>query len=156
MADPQAVHQALAAWDAYERLGSPEGELSIAQAVVYLATAPRSIAVYRGFARANRAAKQSGSLMPPAHILNAPTGLMKELGYGDGYEYDPDTETGVSGQSHVPEELEGQTFYEPTRHGHERAVAARLAEWARLRAEGRLPADDAAGETHRTDGIVRP
>ena len=89
IADPQAVHQALAAWDVYERLGSPEGELAIAQCVVYLATAPKSIAVYRGMNRAMRAAKQSGSLMPPAHILNAPTKLMKDLGYGRGVRIRP-------------------------------------------------------------------
>ena len=100
LADPGAIQQALAAWDVYERLGSPEGELAIAQAVVYLATAPKSIAVYRGLGRAIRAAKHSGSLMPPAHILNAPTKLMKDLGYGDDYQYDPDAPEGFSGQSY--------------------------------------------------------
>lgn len=133
MADPQAIHQALAAWDVYERLGSPEGELAIAQAVVYLATAPKSIAVYRGMTRAMRAAKQSGSLMPPAHLLNAPTQLMKTLGYGEGYDYDPDTETGFSGQRYFPDAMPRQTFYEPTEHGNERAVAERMRHWARLR-----------------------
>ncbi|MGO1390722.1 replication-associated recombination protein A [Brachybacterium sp. JB7] len=133
MADPQAIHQALAAWDVYERLGSPEGELAIAQAVVYLATAPKSIAVYRGMTRAMRAAKQSGSLMPPAHLLNAPTQLMKTLGYGEGYDYDPDTETGFSGQRYFPDAMPRQTFYEPTEHGDERAVAERMRHWARLR-----------------------
>lgn len=133
MADPQAIHQALAAWDVYERLGSPEGELAIAQAVVYLATAPKSIAVYRGMTRAMRAAKQSGSLMPPAHLLNAPTQLMKTLGYGEGYDYDPDTETGFSGQRYFPDGMPRQTFYEPTEHGDERAVAERMRHWARLR-----------------------
>lgn len=133
MADPQAIHQALAAWDVYERLGSPEGELAIAQAVVYLATAPKSIAVYRGMTRAMRAAKQSGSLMPPAHLLNAPTQLMKTLGYGEGYDYDPDTETGFSGQRYFPDAMPRQTFYEPTEHGDERAVAERMRHWAQLR-----------------------
>ncbi|MGO2996159.1 MAG: replication-associated recombination protein A [Brachybacterium alimentarium] len=133
MADPQAIHQALAAWDVYERLGSPEGELAIAQAVVYLATAPKSIAVYRGMTRAMRAAKQSGSLMPPAHLLNAPTQLMKTLGYGEGYDYDPDTETGFSCQRYFPDGMPRQTFYEPTEHGDERAVAERMRHWARLR-----------------------
>ncbi|MGO1947300.1 replication-associated recombination protein A [Brachybacterium alimentarium] len=133
MADPQAIHQALAAWDVYERLGSPEGELAIAQAVVYLATAPKSIAVYRGMTRAMRAAKQSGSLMPPAHLLNAPTQLMKTLGYGEGYDYDPDTETGFSCQRYFPDGMPRQTFYEPTEHGDERAVAERMRHWAQLR-----------------------
>lgn len=136
MADPQAIHQALAAWDVYERLGSPEGELAIAQAVVYLATAPKSIAVYRGMTRAMRAAKQSGSLMPPAHLLNAPTQLMKTLGYGEGYDYDPDTETGFSGQRYFPDGMPRQTFYEPTEHGDERAVAERMRHWAQLRDDG--------------------
>lgn len=135
IADPQAVQQALAAWDVYERLGSPEGELAIAQAVVYLATAPKSIAVYRGLNRAMRAAKQSGSLMPPAHILNAPTNLMKQLGYGKDYRYDPDTADGFSGQSYFPEELARERFYEPTRNGYEKAIAERLEYWEGLRAE---------------------
>lgn len=129
IADPRALDQALAAWDVYERLGSPEGELAIAQAVVYLATAPKSISVYRGFGRAWKAAKESGSLMPPAHILNAPTRLMKELGYGEGYAYDPDTETGFSGQDYFPEGMERQRFYEPTGNGFERTVAERVRWW---------------------------
>ncbi|PPL17967.1 replication-associated recombination protein A [Microterricola pindariensis] len=141
IADPQAVHQALAAWDVYERLGSPEGELAIAQAVVYLATAPKSIAVYRGMNRAMRAAKQSGSLMPPAHILNAPTKLMKQLGYGKDYQYDPDTADGFSGQSYFPDEMAGERFYEPTRNGYEKAIAERLAYWERLRADARANRD---------------
>lgn len=135
IADPQAVHQALAAWDVYERLGSPEGELAIAQAVVYLATAPKSIAVYRGLNRAMREAKRTGSLMPPAHILNAPTSLMKQLGYGKGYEYDPDTETGFSGADFFPAGVERTRFYEPGDNGYERAIAERLAYWRTLRAQ---------------------
>ncbi len=102
LADPQALVQALAAWEAYERLGSPEGELCIAQAVLYLATAPKSNAAYKALGAANRAAKETGSLMPPAHILNAPTKLMKNLGYGSGYEYDHDTEDAFSGQNYFP------------------------------------------------------
>jgi putative ATPase len=134
MADPNAVQQALAAWDVYERLGSPEGELAIAQAVIYLATAPKSVSVYRGFDRARAAAKRTGSLMPPASILNAPTRLMKDLGYGDGYQYDPDTETGFSGANYFPEGMPRQTFYEPTAGGYERAITERLRHWAQLRA----------------------
>lgn len=133
MADPQAIQQALAAWDVYERLGSPEGELAVAQAVVYLATAPKSIAVYRGLSRAMRAAKETGSLMPPAHILNAPTKLMKQLGYGEGYAYDPDQPDGFSGQNYFPDGLERGKYYEPTRNGYERAISERLAHWQQLR-----------------------
>lgn len=133
MADPQAIQQALAAWDVYERLGSPEGELAVAQAVVYLATAPKSIAVYRGLSRATRAAKETGSLMPPAHILNAPTKLMKQLGYGEGYAYDPDQPEGFSGQNYFPDGLERSQYYEPTRNGYERAISERLAHWQQLR-----------------------
>lgn len=133
MADPNAVQQALAAWDVYERLGSPEGELAIAQAVIYLATAPKSIGVYRGFNKALNAAKRTGSLMPPANILNAPTRLMKDLGYGDGYQYDPDTETGFSGANYFPDGMPRQTFYEPTTGGYERAITERLRHWAQLR-----------------------
>jgi putative ATPase len=138
MADPNAVQQALAAWDVYERLGSPEGELAIAQAVIYLATAPKSIGVYRGFNKARAAAKRTGSLMPPAHILNAPTRLMKNLGYGAGYQYDPDTETGFSGANYFPEGMPRQTYYEPTSGGYERAITERLRHWAELR-DGETP-----------------
>ncbi|WP_417374500.1 replication-associated recombination protein A [Glutamicibacter protophormiae] len=134
MADPNAVQQALAAWDVYERLGSPEGELAIAQAVLYLATAPKSIGVYRGFAKARAAAKRTGSLMPPAHILNAPTRLMKDLGYGKGYQYDPDTDAGFSGADFFPDDMPRETFYEPTDAGYERAITERLRHWAQLRA----------------------
>ncbi|TDP38068.1 replication-associated recombination protein A [Nocardia ignorata] len=133
LADPAAVQQALAAWDVYERLGSPEGELAIAQAVLYLATAPKSIGVYRGFGKARAAAKRTGSLMPPAHILNAPTRLMKDLGYGANYQYDPDTETGFSGANYFPDGMPRQTFYEPTAGGYEAVITERLRHWARLR-----------------------
>ena len=134
MADPAALQMTLAAWDAYERLGSPEGELAIAQAVVYLATAPKSIAVYRGYGRAARLARETGSLMPPAHILNAPTRLMKELGYGEGYEYDPDTADGFSGADYLPDGVEHRPLYEPTANGHERRIRERLEYWEGLRA----------------------
>jgi putative ATPase len=140
IADPNAIQQALAAWDVYERLGSPEGELAIAQAVVYLATAPKSIAVYRGLNAAARAARETGSLMPPAHILNAPTGLMKDLGYGRGYQYDPDVEDGFSGADYLPEGMERTTFYRPTGNGYEQQVRQRLQRWAQMR-ERRRDAD---------------
>lgn len=133
LADPNAVRHALAAWDVYERLGSPEGELAIAQAVLYLATAPKSIGVYRGFNKANAAAKRTGSLMPPAHILNAPTRLMKDLGYGKNYQYDPDTETGFSGANYFPDDMPRQIFYEPTTGGYERTISERLRYWAQQR-----------------------
>ncbi|MEU4394850.1 replication-associated recombination protein A [Kribbella sp. NPDC023855] len=134
MADPHAVQQALAAWDVYERLGSPEGELAIAQAVVYLATAPKSIAVYRGFSAAQRSAHRTGSLMPPAHILNAPTRLMKELGYGKEYQYDPDTAEGFSGADYFPDDMDREAYYKPTRNGYEAQITERLRQWAALRA----------------------
>ena len=141
MADSGALTVALATWEAYERLGSPEGELAIAQAVVYLATAPKSVAVYRGLGRAQKAAGRTGSLAPPAHILNAPTRLMKELGYGAGYQYDPDTADGFSGADYMPEGYpppeEREPFYEPTDHGYERRVRERLAHWEALRRERR-------------------
>ena len=137
MADPAALRMTLAAWDAYERLGSPEGELAIAQAVVYLATAPKSIAIYRGYGRAARLARETGSLMPPAHILNAPTRLMKELGYGEGYEYDPDTADGFSGADYLPDGVERRSLYEPTANGHERHIRERLEHWKGLRARKR-------------------
>ncbi len=137
IADPNAIQQALAAWDVYERLGSPEGELAIAQAVVYLATAPKSIAVYRGFTAATRAARETGSLMPPAHILNAPTRLMKDIGYGRGYQYDPDLEEGFSGADYFPEGMARTDFYRPTGNGYEQQVRQRLQEWARMRADRR-------------------
>ncbi|MFI5956373.1 replication-associated recombination protein A [Cryptosporangium sp. NPDC051539] len=135
MADPQAVAQTLAAWDVYERLGSPEGELAIAQAAVYLATAPKSISVYRGFGQARQRARQTGSLMPPAHILNAPTRLMRDIGYGEGYQYDPDTADGFSGADYFPDGMERETFYEPTTNGNEAAISERLARWNALRAQ---------------------
>jgi len=135
MADPAALGQVLAAWETYERLGSPEGELAIAQAVVYLGTAPKSNAVYEAYSAARAAAKATGSLMPPAHILNAPTRLMKELGYGAGYDYDHEAEDAFSGQNYFPEGMRRQDFYRPRDRGFEREIAKRLAWWAKLRAE---------------------
>jgi putative ATPase len=133
LADPQALPQAIAAWEAYDRLGSPEGELALAQAVIYLATAPKSNAAYVAFGEARRAAGASGSLMPPLHSVNAPTKLMRELGYGQGYIYDPDTPEGFAGQSHFPDELPRQAFYRPVERGFEREIKKRLDYWEKLR-----------------------
>ncbi len=133
LADPNAALQALAAWEIYERLGSPEGELALAQAVIYLGTAPKSNAGYKALGAAMRAAKTSGSLMPPKHILNAPTKLMSELGYGDGYAYDHDAEEGFSGQNYFPEGFPRQSFYLPVERGFEREIKKRLEYWADLR-----------------------
>ncbi|HEU0097235.1 MAG TPA: replication-associated recombination protein A, partial [Allosphingosinicella sp.] len=129
LADPQALVQCLAAKDAYDFLGSPEGELAIAQACLYLATAPKSNAVYAAQKAAWRSARDTGSLMPPKNILNAPTRLMKEVGYGKGYQYDHDSEGGFSGDNYWPDEMEPQTFYAPTDRGFEKRVAERLAWW---------------------------
>ncbi|WP_047308701.1 replication-associated recombination protein A [Rhodopseudomonas palustris] len=134
MADPQALVIANAAKDAYDFLGSPEGELAIAQAVIYVATAPKSNAAYTAYKTAMRTAKQAGSLLPPKHILNAPTGLMKNEGYGSGYQYDHDTPEGFSGQDYFPETLGRQTFYDPPDRGFEREIRKRLDYWAKLRA----------------------
>ena len=133
LADPNAVVQALAAWDVYERLGSPEGELALAQLVVYLGTAPKSNAAYKAFGMAMRAARETGSLMPPAHILNAPTKLMKEIGYGQGYRYDHDDPDGFSGQNYFPDGMERSRFYRPVERGFEREVKKRLDYWDKLR-----------------------
>jgi putative ATPase len=135
LADPQALVQALAAWDAYDRLGSPEGELAIAQCVIYLGTAPKSNAAYEALSAANQAARQTGSLMPPKHILNAPTRLMKELGYGKGYSYDHDTAEGFSGQNYFPDGMARQRFYAPAERGFERDILKRIEYWDRLRAK---------------------
>jgi len=135
MADPAALPQALAAWDAYDRLGSPEGELALAQAAIFLATAPKSNAAYRAFGAAGRAARETGSLMPPKHILNAPTGLMKDLGYGKDYAYDHDAPEAFSGQNYFPEEMPRRRFYAPVERGFEREVRKRLAYWEKLRTD---------------------
>lgn len=133
LADPQALEQALAAWDAYDRLGSPEGELAVAQLVIYLASAPKSNAAYLAFGEARAMAEETGSLMPPMHILNAPTGLMRHLGYGRGYVYDHATEEGFSGQNYFPEGIERRNFYRPGERGFEREVKKRLEYWDKLR-----------------------
>ncbi len=141
LADPAALTQALAAKDTYDFLGSPEGELGLAAAVLYLATAPKSNAVYTAFLTAGATARDSGSLMPPLHILNAPTRLMRDLGYGKGYVYDHDTEAGFSGQNYFPDEMPRRVFYRPSERGFEREIAKRLAYWQKLReaAEGGKP-----------------
>ncbi|HEX3863489.1 MAG TPA: replication-associated recombination protein A [Stellaceae bacterium] len=133
LADPQALVQALAAWDAYDRLGSPEGELAVAQLVIYLATAPKSNAAYTAFGEAQKMARQTGSLMPPMHILNAPTRLMRDLGYGTGYVYDHATEEGFSGQNYFPDGIARHAFYRPGERGFEREIKKRLDYWDRLR-----------------------
>ena len=133
LADPQALAQCLAAKDAYDFLGSPEGELAIVQACLYLATAPKSNAAYMAQKSAWRSAKDTGSLMPPSHILNAPTRLMKDIGYGKGYAYDHDADEGFSGQDYWPEEMEPQTFYEPSDRGLEARIRERIAFWNDLR-----------------------
>jgi len=139
LADPQALVIANAAKDAFDFLGSPEGELAIAQAVIYLATAPKSNAAYTAFGAAMRVAKEGGSLLPPKHVLNSPTGLMKSEGYGEGYEYDHDTPEGFSGQDYFPQSLGRQTFYDPPERGFEREIRKRLEYWAKLRSARRGP-----------------
>jgi putative ATPase len=133
LADPQAIHQGLAAWDMYERLGSPEGELALAQLVIYLGTAPKSNAAYAAFGAAMRSARETGSLMPPMHILNAPTKLMKNLGYSAGYVYDHNTAEGFSGQNCFPDGMPRQRFYDPPERGFEREIRKRLEYWDKLR-----------------------
>ncbi len=135
LADPQAVHQALAAKDVYDFLGSPEGELGLAQATVYLATAPKSIGVYDAYKSAMRRAKETGSVAPPKIILNAPTRLMKQQEYGAGYRYDPHQPDGFSGQNYFPDEMDRETFYDPPERGFEREVRKRLEYWSQLRAK---------------------
>ena len=127
--------QANAAKEAYDFIGSPEGELAIAQAVVYLATAPKSNALYTAYKQARRAAKETGSLAPPKIILNAPTGLMEDEGYGDGYRYDHDEEHAFSGQHYFPDGVARLSFYDPTPRGFEKEIEKRMAFWAKLRAE---------------------
>ncbi|WP_164117681.1 replication-associated recombination protein A [Sphingorhabdus sp. Alg239-R122] len=133
LADPEALHQCLAAKDAYEFLGSPEGELAIAQACIYLATAPKSNAAYTAQKAAWKSAKETGSLMPPQNILNAPTKLMKDIGYGKDYSYDHESKHGFSGDNYWPQEMEPQTYYAPVERGFERKIAERIAYWEKLR-----------------------
>jgi putative ATPase len=135
LADPQALVICNAAKDAYDFLGSPEGELAIAQAVIYIATAPKSNAAYMAYGAAMRTAKEAGSLLPPKHILNAPTSLMKSEGYGSGYAYDHEAEDAFSGQDYFPETLGRQQFYDPPERGFEREIRKRLDYWAKLRKE---------------------
>lgn len=133
LADPNALQIAIAAWSAYERLGSPEGDLALTQLVIYLGTAPKSIGNYRAQKAAYATARATGSLMPPRNILNAPTKMMKDLGYNAGYIYDPDTATGFSGQNCFPESMGRQKFYEPVERGFEREIKKRLDYWDNLR-----------------------
>jgi putative ATPase len=135
LADPQALVQCIAAKDTYDFLGSPEGELALAQACLYVATAPKSNAGYKALGAARRAAKETGSLMPPKNILNAPTKLMKQVGYGAGYQYDHDTDEAFSGDNYWPEEMAPQSFYTPSPRGFEAKIQERLADWDKLRRE---------------------
>lgn len=133
MADPQALVQAHAAWDAYERLGSPEGDLAVAGLVIYLATAPKSNSTEAAWNMVRRVAQETATLMPPMHILNAPTRLMKDLGYNRGYQYDPDTKDSFSGQNYFPDEMGRRTFYHPNERGFEREIKKRIDYWDNLR-----------------------
>ena len=135
IADPNALTQALAGWEAYERLGSPEGELALAQTVIYLGAAPKSNAVYKAYSAARAAAKSTGSLTPPSHILNAPTKLMKDIGYGVGYQYDHSAEEAFSGQNYFPDGMDRVEFYQPQDRGFEREIGKRLQHWNQLRRE---------------------
>ena len=133
MAEPQALIQALAAKQAYEFIGSPEGELVLVQCVIFLATSPKSNAAYRAFGAASAAANRTGSLMPPKHILNAPTQMMKELGYADGYAYDLDEKEAFSGQNYFPDAIHREEYYRPSDRGYEKEISKRIRYWAKLR-----------------------
>ena len=133
MADPGALVQAHSAWDSYERLGSPEGDLAVAGLVIYLATAPKSNSAEVAWNAVKKVAMETATLMPPKHILNAPTKLMKEIGYSDGYQYDPDTPDSFSGQNYFPDEMSRQTFYYPNERGYERELKKRIEYWNGLR-----------------------
>ena len=135
MADPNAVTQAISCWQTYERLGSPEGDLALMQLTVYLATAPKSVGVYKSMYAARDMAKRTGSLMPPKNILNAPTKLMRDLGYHEGYEYDPDCEDGFSGANYFPDGIARVKLYHPADRGFEREIKKRVDYFDRLRAE---------------------
>jgi len=133
LADPQALNISLSAWQSFERLGSPEGDLALAEAIVYLATAPKSNAVYVAYNNARKSAEIYGSLMPPKHILNAPTKMMKNMGYGENYSYDHDTKEGFSGQNYFPEKMKRENFYKPIERGFEREIKKRLDYWESIR-----------------------
>jgi putative ATPase len=133
LADPQALVQAMNAWQAYERLGTPEGELALVQCIIYLATAPKSNAAYLAEKLSRKVASETGSLTPPQHLLNAPTKLMTKLGYGEAHAYDHDTEDGFSGQNYFPDDMARQTFYHPKKRGFERDIQKRLNYWNKLR-----------------------
>ena len=133
LADPNAMQIALSAWQIYERMGSPEGDIAITELVIYLATAPKSISAYKAQNASYRTARESGSLMPPKNILNAPTKMMKNLGYGDGYVYDPETENGCSGQNCFPDGMERVSFYKPVERGFEREIKKRFDYWNSFR-----------------------
>jgi putative ATPase len=133
LADPEASVQALAAWDTWHRLGSPEGDIALAHAVIYLATAPKSNRAYRALGKAQKSARLSGSLMPPKSILNAPTALMKREGYGEGYVYDHDTPEGFSGGNFFPDGFEEERYYKPVERGFEREIKKRLLYWEKLK-----------------------
>ena len=156
LADPNALTQALAAKDAFHMIGTPEGELALVQACVYLASAPKSNALYVAYKAGMRAAKRHGSLAPPKHILNAPTKLMREEGYGEGYEYDHDAPQGISGQDYFPEGMPVLTLYQPTERGAEAAIAERVRAWQRYRAERREREGRAAAEVTAPKRAVRP
>ncbi len=133
LADPNAMQIALSAWQIYERMGSPEGDIAITELVIYLATAPKSISAYKAQNASYRTARDTGSLMPPKNILNAPTKMMKNMGYGDGYVYDPETETGCSGQNCFPDAMERVSFYKPVERGFEREIKKRFDYWNSFR-----------------------
>ena len=135
MADPQALQTAIATWETYDRLGSPEGDLAIAMLVIYLGTAPKSNATYEAHKTALQTARETGSLMPPKHILNAPTRLMKDIGYGKGYAYDHATEDAFSGQHYFPDNMPRREFYQPPERGFEREIKKRLEYWSKLRSQ---------------------
>lgn len=133
LADPNAMQIALSAWQIYERMGSPEGDIAITELVIYLATAPKSISAYKAQAASYSSARNTGSLMPPKNILNAPTKMMKNLGYGDGYVYDPETESGCSGQNCFPDGMKRESFYHPVERGFEREIKKRFDYWNSFR-----------------------
>jgi putative ATPase len=153
LADPQALQMAITAWETYDRLGSPEGDLAIAMLVIYLGTAPKSNASYVAFGRAMGAARKTGSLMPPAHILNAPTKLMKELGYGKDYAYDHDDADAFSGRNYFPDGMPRTAFYRPPERGFEREINKRLAYWQKLREKKNARAANIVSPDEEKDGL---